>query len=273
MSISIPQGRSATATLSIIPRGSFSGSVTLEATGLPPGVTAVFDPVTTSGGSTMRLTVANSAAARTGTVTISARAMGLSHSITPTVTTTPVFSNTVAVNLSPAFNVSGIVADGTKFAEADSIDAGGYSLSAQTLGQEQVGDEVVFRLGPQNAPDAVTSRMVDLPAGRYSSLKILALAVDGNQTAQAFTVNYADGTSSTSDQSLHDWAESQNFTGESIAAELQYRDAADGSEDSGPFYARAYSFKLDAGRQVRSISLPQNRNVVVLAMTLVPAAE
>jgi hypothetical protein len=177
------------------------------------------------------------------------------------------------VNLSSAFNVSGIVADGTKFAEADSMDAGGYSLSAQTLGQEQVGDEVVFRLGPQNAPDAVTSRTVDLPAGRYSSVKILAMAVDGNQTAQAFTVNYADGTSSTSNQSLHDWAESQNFTGESIAAELPYRVAADGSEASGPFYARAYSFKLDTGKPVRSISLPQNRNVVVLALTLVPAAQ
>jgi alpha-mannosidase len=271
-SISIPQGRSATATIFTIPRGSFSGSVTLQATGLPPGVTAVFDPVTTTGGSTMTLTAASSAAPATGTVTISAVATGLSHSITQSVTTTPVLTNTMAVNLSPAFNVSGIVADGTKFAEADSMDAGGYSLSADTLGQEQVGDEVVFRLGPQNAPDAVTSRTVDLPAGRYSSLKILAMAVDGNQTAQAFTVNYADGTSSTSNQSLHDWAESRNFTGESIAAELPYRVAADGSEDSGPFYARAYSFKLDTGKQVRSISLPQNRNVVVLAMTLVPAA-
>jgi hypothetical protein len=96
------------------------------------------------------------------------------------------------------FNLSGIAADGTKFAETDSMDGGGYSLSAQTLGQEQVGDEVVFRLGPQNAPDAVTSRTVELPAGRYNSVKILAIAVEGNQKTQAFTMNYADDTSSTS---------------------------------------------------------------------------
>jgi hypothetical protein len=197
----------------------------------------------------------------------------LSHSITQTVTITPVLTNTLAVNLSSVFNLSGIAADGTKFAETDSMDGGGYSLSAQTLGQEQVGDEVVFRLGPQNAPDAVTSRTAELPAGRYNSVKILAIAVEGNQKTQAFTMNYADDTSSTSEQSLHDWAESQNFTGESIASELPYRLGADGSEDSGPFYVRAYSLKLDSGKQIRGISLPRNRNVVVLAMTLVPAAE
>jgi alpha-mannosidase len=272
-SVSIPQGRSATTTIFTIPRGNFSGGVTLEATGLPAGVTAAFDPVITTSGSKMTLTAASSAAPASATVTISAVAAGLSHSITQTITTTPVLKNTVPANLSSAFNVNGIVADGKKFAEADSLDGGGYSLSAQTLGREQVGDDVIFRLGPQNAANAVTSRSVDLPTGTYSSVKILAVAVDGNQTAQTFAVNYADGTSSTFNQSLHDWSESRNFTGESIAAELPYRVAADGSEDNRPFYARAYSFTLDTGKQVRSISLPQNRNVVILAVTLVPATQ
>lgn len=206
-------------------------------------------------------------------ITISGAGGGLSRSITQTITTTPVLKNAVPVNLSSSYNVNGIVADGTRFAEADSLDRGGYSFSEQTLGQEQVGDEVVFHLGPADAADAVTSRTVDLPEGRYSSLKLLAAAVEGDQTAQAFVVNYADGTSSAFSQSLHDWAASRNFTGESIAAELPYRATADGSEDSGPFYARAYSFALDTGKQVRSISLPDNRNVLVLAITLVPAEQ
>ncbi|MGB6988689.1 MAG: hypothetical protein WBD89_05600, partial [Candidatus Sulfotelmatobacter sp.] len=107
----------------------------------------------------------------------------------------------------------------------------------------------------------------------YSSVNLLAAAVEGNQRAQEFQVNYADGTSTTFSQSLHDWAMSGNFTGESTAAELPYRVTAEGSEDGGLFFARAYSFKLDPGKEVRSISLPENRNVVVLAITLVPVGQ
>ena len=36
------------------------------------------------------------------------------------------------------------------------------------------------------------------------------------------------------------------------------------------FHIFGYSFDLDNGKTVRSISLPTNRNVVVLAMALVP---
>ena len=272
-SISIPQGRSTTTAVFTMPRGSFSGPIALKATGLPAGVTASFDPVTTTGGSTMTLTAEDSAAPATGTVTISGLSGSMTRDITQAVTVTRVLKDTIPVNLSSAFNVSGIVADGTKFVADHSFDRGGYSLSAETLGKEQVGDGVVFHLGPQNAPDAVTGTTVDLPAGRYSSVNLLAAAVEGNQRAQEFQVNYADGTSTTFSQSLHDWAMSGNFTGESTAAELPYRVTAEGSEDGGLFFARAYSFKLDPGKEVRSISLPENRNVVVLAITLVPVGQ
>jgi flagellar assembly factor FliW len=43
-----------------------------------------------------------------------------------------------------------------------------------------------------------------------------------------------------------------------------------GEKDSNPFNAFAYSFSLDNSKTVRSVSLTSNRNVVVLAMTLVP---
>jgi len=272
-SLSIPQGRKATTAVFIMPRGSFSGKVAMDASGLPAGVTATFDPATTEGITRMTMTAADSAAPATGTMTITGTSGKVSHSTTESVTVTPVLRNTVPVDLSSAYNVHGIYADGAKFATGDSLDPGGYSFSAQTLGQEQMGDEVIFRLGSQNVPDAVSGATVDLPAGHYSSVKLLAAAVEGNQTAQAFVVNYADGTSSTFDQSLHDWAQSRNYNGESIAAELPYRLTTDGTEDGGPFYARAYSFTLDGSKTLRSISLPANRNVVVLAVTLVPAAQ
>ena len=77
-----------------------------------------------------------------------------------------------------------------------SLDKVGYAFSRQLLGDEQVGAGVIFNLGQANAPDAVTSKTVTLPADDFSSLKILASGVNGNQEMQTFGVNYADGTSS-----------------------------------------------------------------------------
>jgi len=132
---------------------------------------------------------------------------------------------------------------------------------------------VVFRLGPANAPDAVTSKTVKLSEGSYSSLKVLATGVEGTQRNQSFTVNYADGTSSTFSQSVSDWSSAAERKGEQLAVEMPYRLGSDGEKDGNPFHLFAYSFALDSGKQVKSVALPNNRNVVVLAMTLVPGKE
>lgn len=89
----------------------------------------------------------------------------------------PVLEGTVPVDLSSAFNVRGIYNDGSRFQPASSLDGGGYSLSRQALGTEPVGDGVIFKLGHANAPDAVTSKTVKLPSGKFSSLKILGLSL------------------------------------------------------------------------------------------------
>jgi hypothetical protein len=219
----------------------------------------------------MTLRASASAAPATVTVTISGSSGERAHSATTRISVTPVLSGTVPVSLSSAYNVTGIYTDGSKFEPNASLDGGGYSFSAETIGTEQVGDEVVFKLGPANAPDAVTSRTVTLPAGKFSSLKILGVAVEGRQETQTFSVNYTDGTSSSFTQGMSDWAGGGNLPGESVAVQMPYRLVGDGSKDGNPFNACAYSFTLDGTKTTRSVSLPSNRNVVVLAMTLVPA--
>ncbi|HEY1759460.1 MAG TPA: hypothetical protein VGG72_29070 [Bryobacteraceae bacterium] len=84
-------------------------------------------------------------------------------------------------------------------------------------------------------------------------------------------MTYADGTSATFTQSLSDWSGGGHLHGESVAARMPYRVIADGSRDGNPFNLFAYSFPLDGHKGVSSVSLPGNRNVVVLAATLVPA--
>ena len=269
--LSVPQGHAAATTVVVMPRGSFSGNVNLATSGLPQGVSASFSPASTSGASTMTLKASASASPATATITISGTSGSVSHSVTTGVTVTPVATDTVPVNLSAAYNITGIYNDGSTFTPETSLDGDGYSFSEQALGSEQVGDGVIFKLGPPNAPDMVTGKTIALPSGKFAAVKVLALAVNGSQEMQTFTVTYADGTSSSFTQSLSDWAELRNFTGESSAVAMPYRLTADGSKDSRTFYAFAYSFMLDGNKVVRSLSVPSNREVLVLAVTMVPA--
>ncbi|MGH9585852.1 MAG: S53 family peptidase, partial [Acidobacteriaceae bacterium] len=232
-------------------------------------VTALFQP-----NGALTLTASNDAAPGTANFTITGTADGITHSTAATVAVTQVLTGTMPVDLTGDFNVTGIYTDGSKFSEAGGMDGGGYALSQKALGSDPVGDGVIFHLGPANAPDAVTGKTVALPHGNFSSIKLLALAVEGRQTMQPFLVTYDDGTTASFTQSLSDWAEpGRQVRGQSVAVEMPYRLAADGSVDGNPFYAYAYSFPLDSGKVVRSISLPASRNVAVLAMTLVPAKE
>ena len=270
---SLPEGHSSTSRVLVLPRGSFDGNVKLTATGLPRGVTAAFSPAPTSGASAMTLTSGKGAAPGTDTITITGVSGAVRHETSMALTVTPILKGTVPVDLSSTYNVTGIYTSGSKFGEDAGADGGGYAFAEETLGPEQVGGDVLFKLGAANAPDIVAGKTIDLPAGQYASVRVLATATEGNQARQAFTIHYADGASSTVTQSLSDWAGSAGFRGETLAAELPYRLAGDGSIDSNPFHLWAYSFPVDPGKQVKSLSLPGNRNVLVFAVTLVPASK
>jgi alpha-mannosidase len=268
--VSIPQGMSATDRIMVMPRGGFRHSVTLTIAGLPEGVTASFSAANTTGASTVTLTAGRSTPPATATLAITGASGGISHTVTVTLTVTPVATGTIPVDLSSSYNVTGIYGDSSKFTPAASLDGSGWSLSKQVVGAEQVGDGVLFALGPADAPDAVSGTTIRLPSGKYSALDMLAVGVNGSQETQTFVVTYTDGTSASFTQSLSDWYDPAHFSGESAAVSLRYRLVGDGSVDERPGNLYAYSFQLDSSKQVRSISLPENRNVVVLAMTLVP---
>jgi hypothetical protein len=127
---------------------------------------------------------------------------------------------------------------------------------------------VTFSLGAPDVPDAVTSLEVPLPAGKFSVLKMLALAVNGSQESQQFTANYSDGASSKILQSMSDWYEPRNFAGEADVANTPYRFSGS-SRDNRTFHIYGYSLRLDDTRTLKSFTLPENRDVVVLGMVLV----
>ncbi len=42
----------------------------------------------------------------------------------------------------------------------------GIRFLSKQLGSEQIGDGVVFKIGPPNAPDVVTGKTIALPGGK-----------------------------------------------------------------------------------------------------------
>jgi hypothetical protein len=173
------------------------------------------------------------------------------------------------VNLSSDFNVNGIYQDGMSYTSGG-IDGVGYSYSANLLTGSRVYNNVLFNFGVPNVADAVASsgQTISLPQGQHASLMLLATAVQGNQTSQTITVTYTDGTSTKFTQSFSDWFTPQKYSREAEGVAMAYRDFDNGTKDQRTFNLYEYQFPLNASKVVRSLTLPNNSHVVVLAATL-----
>jgi hypothetical protein len=269
-SLSIAQGASGNSTITAGSLNDFNSAVSLSASGLPSGVTASFNPTDTSTTSSLAFSAASTAATGTFPVIVTGVSGSLTHTATISLTITSAIPTPVQVNLSSVFNIStGIANDGQSFT-GGGLDGRGFAYSGKLLGTTQSFSGVQFNLGPAAALDAVDNKVVPLPAGQFSSLKMLATGVNGRQSSQTLVVTYTDGTQSTFTQSFSDWGKPQNLSGESKAVTMAYRDRSNGGRDNHTFQLYGYSLAIDKNRTVSSITLPNNRNVVVLAITLAP---
>ena len=180
----------------------------------------------------------------------------------------------VPVSLSNYWNRAGIYTDGTTFTNpaTGGIDGTGTAYSSDLLGTWQTGSNAFFLLPPPNQTNVVScaSQVVSLPAGNYSRLCLLAAGMNGNRTSQSFLVTYTDSTTATFVQSLSDWFTPQNYAGEIKAVVMSHRDKSDGSTDGRTFNLYGYSFPLNPAKTLQSIQLPNNNNVIVTAVSLVP---
>jgi len=83
---SVLQGGQATSTITITPENSFNGSVSLSASGLPSGVTAVFSPNPATSTSTLTFTASTTATTGTATVIVAGTSGSLAQTTTLTLT-------------------------------------------------------------------------------------------------------------------------------------------------------------------------------------------
>jgi hypothetical protein len=167
-------------------------------------------------------------------------------------------------------NVVGIVNAGSPVPDAG-LDLDGYAYAANLLGTSITWSGSTFTLGAPGVLDAMSDVTVPLPAGNDSALNILAAAVWGDQLDQTFVVTYTDGSTTSVTQSVSDWCNGASYAGETQVVSMPYRIAATGATNERPVYLYGYSLAVDSAKTVQSITLPQNRNVVVLGIAAVAA--
>jgi subtilase family serine protease len=225
--LSIPQSKSGTSTVTVVPANGFTGTVALTASGLPSGVTATFNPTSTTSSSTLTVTVGSSAAIGTTTITIKGTSGSLTYiaglkltvtvngalvSLTPTSLT---FSKTPVGTTSAAKNVT-LTNTGTATLSIASITASGnFAVSKTTCGtQVLVGKKctvsVTFTPTAEGTSTGTLSFNDNAPgnpqtvslSGTGTSLKLSPTSlsygpVTVGQTSPAQTVTISNGTTST----------------------------------------------------------------------------
>jgi hypothetical protein len=272
--VGLARGFSASSTLTVTPVNGFKGTVALGASGLPSGATAAFGAVSAAGTSQVTFTANSAAALGTFAVTVSGVSGSLTNTVPFTVTVLAPTTGASLVNLSSVYNVNALVVDGLPFTGAGldgGLNGSSTAYSANLVGVQQTIAGNVFYFGPANELDAVSSQVVPLPASQFSSIQLVATGVNGYQPAQVFKVTYTDGTVTTFTQNMSDWFTPQSFSGETKAMTMAYRNNGAGQRDNRTFYLYEYSFALNSAKTVASITLPNNRNVVVLSVSMTNA--
>ena len=97
--LSVAEGGNGTSTITVIPGQGFTGTVSLAASGLPTGVTASFNPSSTTTTSTLTLTASASATLGAATVTITGTSG--THTATTTISLAIVTASTFTLSANP----------------------------------------------------------------------------------------------------------------------------------------------------------------------------
>ncbi|MGX1507162.1 UNVERIFIED_CONTAM: putative alpha-1,2-mannosidase [Streptomyces graminofaciens] len=153
------------------------------------------------------------------------------------------------------------------------FDGGGWSYDAALLPKT---GPVTWGGVTYQAPDAsgtaanfteARGQSMLLPAGRHSTLRLVAAAHNGT-VSTTLTVRYTDGTSAELPVTVGDWAGSAPG-GSTVALDMDHRIRRGQGVDGPSVRLFATSAPLDAAKTVRSLSLPDDPRVEVYALTLV----
>jgi hypothetical protein len=176
------------------------------------------------------------------------------------------------VDLSLDFNDLHTATDGVPFSENRMVRNDFYAYSANLLGPARVLGGVQFVFGAPDQLNAVSAngQSLALPRSSFTDLWLLAAGINGAQPSQHLILNYTDRSGVVLTQSFSDW----DFPGSSDGGEIEavampYRALGNGAKDASHIQnLYAYRFPVDQTKTVASLTLPENPNLIVHAITL-----
>jgi predicted outer membrane repeat protein len=177
-------------------------------------------------------------------------------------------TSSLSVNLSASFNRLGLATDGVPFS-GGGADGGGNAYSINLLGST-LGGLGTFDLGTAGQNDVISTagQTIDVSGGAFNVLDLAAAGVDGNQLNQSFTLTFSDGSSETVTQSFSDWCVFQGYANETVLSSMNYRDTSSGGQNVNTPHVYGYAFPIPTGKILTSITLPNDPNLIILAMNL-----
>src|SRR3984885_5128562 len=174
---------------------------------------------------------------------------------------------TTSVSLSAYYRVNAFQTDGSTFSTGG-FDNGGNAFSSNQVGSSILWNSQTYSLGPANLPDAVTSTTIALPQGNFAEMTLLGAATATGQTNQCFTANYTDGTSSTGCWNMSSWLQPAGYSGETTVQTTPYVNTGGGGRVTEYVSLYGYQIPLNSAKVLQSLTLPNNRNIVIVAMSL-----
>jgi hypothetical protein len=212
------------------------------------------------------------------TITTTLKAIAVSHgeqnSTIASGTYTIATTGATPVSLATDVTLYAIAEEGAPALEGG-IDGHGNAYPGNVTGTNPTWAGNPYVLGQIGTPSAVSSTTIALPPGQYTGISLLATAVNGSQVqtskvSTTFTVNYQDGTSQTFIQSMSDWHTPKSYAGEQVALTMPYKVLPSGTLQDGKYNLYGYAFPLNPAETAVSLTLPKNRNIVVLAVDVEP---
>lgn len=181
-------------------------------------------------------------------------------------------SQQVKVDLSAYFNEDAFSYDSKR--SDGNYDSMNSSYSADLFTPNPVYDNTAYTTGSfdngKNNSIHLNGQTIAVRQNKYESIRLLGSSTNGNK-AGVVRINYTDGTFSYFGLSMKDWCTS-DASGEKIVQTLAHRHSST-SDESIKNYVYACYLSPDKTKTVFSITMPDQKDMHVLAMTLLPSAD
>ncbi|GAB7039278.1 MULTISPECIES: GH92 family glycosyl hydrolase [Catenuloplanes] len=281
-SAALPAGGTTTFTVDVVAQSPTTLRPTITATG-PAGWTVAVSPTRLPALRSSHLPVATTA---TVTVTAPAGVADGTYPVQVTVGGANTVTRTASVAVRPALTCAPgtscavdltpeLTRDGTATVAATTegnFDTVGWSYDAALL---PPAGPVTWNGVTYQAPDpagtapnlvTATGQSLVLPQGAHNALELVATSHNGPVTG-AFTIGYADGGTDTRAVTVADWCGAP-AAGSTTALAMPHRIKAGQGVDGPPVSLFAISVPLTPGKQIRSLTLPDDNRIQVYAITL-----